>query len=690
MRTLIKASNLGKSYRQGKEDHFVLRHINLSFPGFGMVGIQGKSGSGKSTLLNLLAGLETPSEGRVYFAGDDLAEMGTKKKSKFHSADSSFVFQHYNLIEDQDVLLNVMLPLLMAGEKERNSKQKARNTLSKFGLKEFADRKVSTLSGGEKQRVALARSLVNDPLVIFADEPTGALDEANAEIVMEALKEASKTRLVLLVSHNASLLQKYADEIIEIADGGMVGAAPEMRERRPIEIRQGRRGSGRWKERFFLRNLGKDWGKNLMAFLSGSIGFACLILCFGFFHGSPLALTEESKKSLSYPVARICRRTEIEIPNSPLKMVQEVRPTREEAAAILDGISYLSIENDYSFFLPSASLVTLDGLEAGSASFAPVFDLTLKEWGASLLIDGRKPKANDLKTVLVNEAFVSQYGSCLGKMVETPIHADLLSDGTEDEIDWTFEGRIVGVVEEFSFLSVPTVYYSYQGLQDHLSNIALPNISEKRGRDTNPVDVCEGASGDSCFASYGFLVFAHDEASAASMNEMMEKGDIPESFSLDSTPRRIAESFQSLSSAFRLALVLFVAIALIGLILILGMAAYSNFVSRIKEGAILMVLGARESHLRSLYCDEGMLVNFLSAGFALAVSPWVIQGVNKFLAGQFGMESLIRFPYESYLGIPYFLVFVLLLAGLLIGYLAVMVPLLIHRRIPIAKELRDE
>ncbi|MBQ2494021.1 MAG: ATP-binding cassette domain-containing protein, partial [Bacilli bacterium] len=175
MRTLIKASNIGKSYKQGKEKTFVLRHVNLSLPGIGFVGIQGKSGSGKSTLLNLLAGLETPSEGRVYFAGDDLAEMKGKRRSRFHSSDTSFVFQHYNLIEDQDVLFNVSLPLLMAGEKTRKTKEKARKSLIKFGLDGFESRLVSTLSGGEKQRVALARALVNDPLCVFADEPTGAL-----------------------------------------------------------------------------------------------------------------------------------------------------------------------------------------------------------------------------------------------------------------------------------------------------------------------------------------------------------------------------------------------------------------------------------------------------------------------------------------------------------------------------------
>ena len=690
MRTLIKASNIGKSYKQGKEKTFVLRHVNLSLPGIGFVGIQGKSGSGKSTLLNLLAGLETPSEGRVYFAGDDLGEMKGKRRSRFHSSDTSFVFQHYNLIEDQDVLFNVSLPLLMAGEKTRKTKEKVRKSLIKFGLDGFESRLVSTLSGGEKQRVALARALVNDPLCVFADEPTGALDEGNAKTVMEALKEASKERLVLVVSHNVKLLKEYADQIIEISDGKMASPPPKLKTVRPIEIQPGPRGSGSWRHRFLLRNLGKDWGKNLMAFSSGVIGFVCLILCFGFFHGSPLALKEESERTLGYPMARLSQRTVTEVPNSPLSLIQEERPSRESAVSLLDGIPYLSIENDYSFFLPPASLFRLDGEEAGSSSFSPVYDITLEEWGSSLLIEGREPKKNDLQNVLVNQSFVKEHQNCLGKTIEFPVHVDLISDGAEDEIDWDFKARIAGVVEEFSFLSVPTVYYSHQGLEASLKEINLPRISMKRGRNINPVSLCEEAPGDACYASYGLLIFAHKEEAARQLYSLMEQGNIQEPFALDSSAFRIASSFQSLSSAFRLALALFVFIALAGLALILGMASYSSFVSRIKEGAILLVLGAKESHLRALFCEEGMLVNFFASGFALAASPFAISAVNRLLAAQFGISSLIRFPLASYLGIPYLLVLGVLLAALLIGYFAVAIPLFIHRRIPIAKELRDE
>ncbi|MDD3206911.1 MAG: ABC transporter ATP-binding protein [Bacilli bacterium] len=217
--TLLRIDNLSKSFPQGKEDYFVLKKINLSLCKKGMVLLSGKSGSGKSTLLNLIAGIISPTSGNIIYKEADVATFKAKDMNRYRNQEIGLVFQHYNLFEKQSVLFNVILPLLIAGKGISKAYEEGRLLLAHYQMSDFADKEVEKLSGGEKQRVAVMRAIINNPAIVLADEPTGALDRKNAEITLSMLKEISHSRLVIIVSHDVELAMRFADRHIQLQDG---------------------------------------------------------------------------------------------------------------------------------------------------------------------------------------------------------------------------------------------------------------------------------------------------------------------------------------------------------------------------------------------------------------------------------------------------------------------------------------
>ena len=208
---MLKLNGISRAY----EDKIALNGIDLTFPDKGLVIIKGESGSGKTTLLNLLTAHDYPTSGIMTFDG---VEINRKNSEKYRKAHCSNIYQDYMLIEDMTVGENIELALQAYGK--RYTQEDIKTLLAKVGIsEEYMTKQASKLSGGEKQRVSIARAIAKDKAMIFADEPTGNLDSQNGETVMEILKEISKERLVVVVSHNESFNAKYADYTVELIDG---------------------------------------------------------------------------------------------------------------------------------------------------------------------------------------------------------------------------------------------------------------------------------------------------------------------------------------------------------------------------------------------------------------------------------------------------------------------------------------
>lgn len=219
---MLKLKNVKKSYKTGDFVQEALKGINLSFRKNEFVAVLGPSGSGKTTLLNIIGGLDRYSSGDLIIDGKSTKKFKDKDWDAYRNHAIGFVFQSYNLIGHITVLENVEMGMRLSGISASARRKKALALLDKVGLKDHAHKKPNQLSGGQMQRVAIARALANDPKIILADEPTGALDSKTSMQIMELIKEISKDKLVIMVTHNPELAQKYASRIVEVKDGELL------------------------------------------------------------------------------------------------------------------------------------------------------------------------------------------------------------------------------------------------------------------------------------------------------------------------------------------------------------------------------------------------------------------------------------------------------------------------------------
>lgn len=219
---MIKLHEVHKVYTQGKVGYHALKNVDLYFEKGEFISIFGPSGCGKTTLLNILGGLDNPTSGEMVIDGRLTTEFVEKEWDYFRNHRIGFIFQQYNLIEHLPIVENVALSLKLGGKKSKYARKEALKLLEKVGLKDHVNKLPGELSGGERQRVAIARALINDPDIILADEPTGALDHKTGTEVMDLIKSICSDKLVIVVTHNRKMAELYSTRIIELKDGRVV------------------------------------------------------------------------------------------------------------------------------------------------------------------------------------------------------------------------------------------------------------------------------------------------------------------------------------------------------------------------------------------------------------------------------------------------------------------------------------
>jgi putative ABC transport system ATP-binding protein len=234
MTELVRLTEITKVYQGGVTG--ALNGVSLTVDEGEFTAVMGPSGSGKSTLLNLVAGLDRPSSGTVTVAGRDLGRMGEAALARFRRDGIGFVFQFFHLLPNLTALENVLIPAQLRSRE--SAETPGRELLARLGIEDLADRYPARLSGGQQQRVAIARALINQPTLLLADEPTGALDTHSGDQVMELLSELNRGgQTILLVTHDAKLATRHAARVISVMDGRVVDDARlETAERTPAEV----------------------------------------------------------------------------------------------------------------------------------------------------------------------------------------------------------------------------------------------------------------------------------------------------------------------------------------------------------------------------------------------------------------------------------------------------------------------
>lgn len=219
----LEGKEITKEFKMGKESLMILKDISIKIKMGDFVSIMGPSGSGKSTLMYILGGLDKPSTGKVLMNGEDISKFNDDKQSVMRRRNIGFVFQFYNLIPNLNVEENILLPVLLDGNKTKDYKKELDNILEIVGLTERRKHTPKELSGGQQQRVAIARALINNPEIIFADEPTGNLDSKTGTEIMELLRKINREnkKTIIMVTHSMETAE-YGNRVVNIKDGGIV------------------------------------------------------------------------------------------------------------------------------------------------------------------------------------------------------------------------------------------------------------------------------------------------------------------------------------------------------------------------------------------------------------------------------------------------------------------------------------
>lgn len=358
---MLELKGIKKDYAAGENTVHALKGIDLKFRKSELVSILGPSGCGKTTMLNIIGGLDQYTEGDLIINGRSTKEFKDKDWDTYRNHSVGFVFQSYNLIPHQTVLQNVELALTLSGVPKSERKKRAKKALESVGLGNQLHKKPSEMSGGQMQRVSIARALVNNPDIILADEPTGALDTKTSVQVMEILKEISKDRLVIMVTHNPDLAEKYSSRIIRVLDGCITDDSSPLTEKE-VQMEQVQDKMAQEQEcnkkkpsmsfgtsfSLSLKNLITKKGRTTLTSFAGSIGIIGIALVYAVSQGFTAYIDDVQENALSsYPLT-------IQKTNTDLSAIMETfmgqtnENTNHENDAVYENSSMYNIVETFN------------------------------------------------------------------------------------------------------------------------------------------------------------------------------------------------------------------------------------------------------------------------------------------------------------------------------------------------------
>ena len=304
---MLELRKITKIYATDDFKQTALDSVSITFKKNEFVSILGPSGSGKTTLLNIIGGLDEYTDGDLIINNVSTKEYKDTDWDSYRNHSIGFVFQSYNLIPHQSILSNVELALTLSGVSKNERRKKAKEALEKVGLKDHINKRPNQLSGGQMQRVAIARALVNNPDIVLADEPTGALDSKTSEQIMELLKEVAEDRLVIMVTHNADLANEYSTRIVELKDGVIINDTdPAKAEAKEVKTKVKTKKVGMSMKTALslsLNNLLTKKGRTILTAFAGSIGIIGIALILSLSHGIQSYIDKTEQETLSsYPL----------------------------------------------------------------------------------------------------------------------------------------------------------------------------------------------------------------------------------------------------------------------------------------------------------------------------------------------------------------------------------------------------
>lgn len=612
---LLTIEHLNKYYPITDSEHFhALKDISLTFDKGELVSIIGESGSGKSTLMNVLGGLDLKYEGDILIDGDNIGDFTEKELVRFHKEKIGFIFQSFNLVSHLSVLDNVTLAMTLSNVDKQTRKERAMEILEHLGLKEQYKKKPSQLSGGQKQRVAIARALVNDPDIIIADEPTGALDSQTSDQVLAIIQEIAKNgKLVIMVTHSDRVASR-SSRIVTIDDGAII----QDEDRRTvnehansfkrIERKSNKNLSFFAAIRMALLNMKEKLSRNILISLGGSIGIMSVILMLALGNGVNDYLTDTMNENVNPLIseARMTEETQSEnnsdtdttdtnewndrgpgnfADNIPAVQLSQVIPFEAENIDELRSIPHVeSMDLAYASFSLGSDTVVYEDEAYSFMNFGTV-SANITE---SNILHGSFPQSND---VLISEEMAKNMTTDAEDMIGEEVEVKLSVDG--DAINGSF--RVSGIYTAGNAIGPAGAFDSVFMTMESFTDMSEDN-------------------GISVEANVAYL-HADDASHSQSIKEELSNLGYA-----GSSTDTLAATFTQLLDIFTYILSGVAAISLFVSAIMILTVLYISVVERTQEIGVIKAIGGRNKDIRRIFVSESLLIGLFSGLLGIGIA----------------------------------------------------------------------
>lgn len=619
---MIKLININKTYNEVE----VLKDIKINFREKELVCILGPSGSGKSTLLNIISAIEKPDNGELYLGNLNIFKLSKKKQDYYRSNYINFIFQNYNLIKYLNVKDNLNINSNLKGYK--CGLKKLNIILDKLGIKNLLKQKTNKLSGGEEQRVAIVRSLIGNVKIILADEPTGALDSVNSIKVMEILKEISKEKLVIVVTHNETLAKKYSDRIIRINDGKIIeDTNPHKVIKNNNFILKKTKLSLFNTIKMSIKNLSNKKSRTYLTTLAFSIGLISLTLVLAISSGFNKEIKLFEEKSLyNYPI--IISKERLDLNNAFSKN----KDTYKEGMINISNNSSMlvtnKIDNDLLNIIEEIDKNLIDGVSYYKEIYTSIneylysnptnnyFELLVGEYPVNnnevmLLLDNNKS---------INE-IISKYLSIKQIKYEEVLGKEIIINN-----------------KKLIITAVVTSNNNY--------------FSDSSGIIYNPNTFSEEIN--------EIYIFPKDYKSKLLIKNKLSNYNIVD----DSLT--VVNMTKSFVNGISYVLIAFSIISLIVSIIMISIITYISVLERLHEIGILKSLGATSRDIKRLFLSENLIIGIISGVLTLEISKFIGKVINNFINSKIGLNNIIAINSK--------ITILIITLGLILTFIAGLIP----------------
>lgn len=611
---LLELKHVNKYYKlSGGERFQALNDVNISFENGELVSIMGESGSGKSTLMNLIGGLDSDFEGELLVEGKNIGTFKEKELDRYRKDKIGFVFQSFNLIPHLTVLDNVTIAMTLSNVSKSERVSAATELLKEVGLEKHMNKKPNQLSGGQKQRVAIARALINNPEIIIADEPTGALDSQTTAQVLEIIKNiAKKGKLVIMVTHSERVAN-HCSRIIDISDGKIIGDRKGIdlesnsvkEENESVEKKQNLNFISAVKLAF--ENMRQKKSRNILVSLGASIGITSVIIMLSlgngvkkYFNDTMNLYVNPMIVETSMPQDKSNAPISSDDPRSNIFAMMGVQtPFEDEDIKKLEEIDGVkNVEKGFNVISLGTNSITFDGEDKPIMALATISSNITQ----SNVKEGKLPGKNE---IFINEALEDKLGDdIIGKKVTLNVSIDSKM--------YNQDLVISGVYTEGAKTPMSTmdmVYVNYDDLQE---------ILKEKDYDLKPTTM---------------YLIADDKDKVPEIKDKVKEYGYG-----GSSQDMLSSMFTQMIDLMTYLLSGISGISLIVSAIMILVVLYIGVVERTKEIGVLKAIGARRKDIRRIFVSESFLIGLFSGAIACVVSSICVYGANSISNSLFNVD----------------------------------------------------